>query len=184
MSGFLFAFLACLLASLGARDQLLVAQMSARQGARPGLLIAALFVTVLTCAAASWLATTLAGQVSGSGAKMIFAGIALALAGGEALVLGAKRPPEEPTQSLFAAGLVIAAQQITDAVRFMVLALALLSAAPITAALGAIASGTVALGVAWSAPELAGHPLLPRLRRMAGAFLLVAGLVLVWRGLP
>ncbi|PLK27588.1 hypothetical protein [Novosphingobium sp. TH158] len=184
MSGFLFAFLACLLASLGARDQLLVAQMSARQGARPGLLIVALAVTALTCAAAAWLATTLSGQVPGSGAKMIFAGIALVLAGGEALLLGAKRPPEEPTQSLFAAGLVIAAQQVTDAVRFMVLALALLSAAPVTAALGAIASGAVALATAWTAPEIAGHPLMPRLRRIAGAFLLLAGLLLAWRGLP
>jgi hypothetical protein len=184
VSGFLFAFLACLLASLGARDQLLVAQMSARQGARPGLLIVALIVTVLTCAAAAWLATTLSHQVPGTGARLIFAGIALALAGGEALILGAKRPPEEPTQSLFAAGLVIAAQQITDAVRFMVLALALLSAAPITAALGAAASGAAALGVAWSAPEVTNHPIVPRLRRMAGLFLLAAGLVMIWRGLP
>ncbi len=184
MSSFLCAFLASLLASLGARDQLLVAQMSARQGARPGLLIVALLSTALTCSGAAWLATTLASQVPGSGAKMIFAGIAITLAGGEALLHGAKRPPEEPTQSLFAAGVVIAAQQITDAVRFMVLALALLSAAPVTAAIGAFASGCVVLGTAWSSPEIAAHPLLPKLRRIAGGFLLLAGLVLVWRGLP
>lgn len=183
MSGFLFAFLASLLASLGARDQLLLAQMSARQGARPGLLAIALFTTALTCAGAAWLATTLVQQVPGSGAKMTFAGIALTLAGGEALLLGAKRPPEEPTQSLFAAAVVIAAHQITDAVRFMVLALALLSAAPITAAMGAFASGCLVLITAWSSPEIATHPLLPRLRRLAGAFLFLAGIVLAWRGI-
>jgi hypothetical protein len=184
VSGFLFAFLACLLASLGARDQLLVAQISLRQGARPGLLIVALLSTAATCAGAAWLATTLSGQMPGSGARMIFAGIALVLAGGEALLLGARRPPEEPTQSLFAAGLVIAAQQVTDAVRFLVLALALLSASPITAAMGAITSGVVALVAAWNSPELLSHPIVPKLRRLAGAFLLLAGLTLGWRGLP
>lgn len=183
MSGFFFAFLAALLASLGARDQLLVAQMTLRQGARPGLLAAGLVSTAVTCAAAAWLATTLTAQVPGSGAKSIFAGIALVLAGGEALLLGARRPPEEPTRSLFAALVVIAAQQITDAVRFMVLALALLTASPLTAALGAFAAGAASLAAAWTAPEAVTHPAMPTLRKIAGSFLLLAGLVLIWRGL-
>ncbi len=143
----------------------------------------ALTTTALTCSGAAWLATTLVQQVPGSSAKVVFAGIALALAGSEAFLFRVKRPPEEPTQSLFAAAVVIAAQQITDAVRFMVLALALLSAAPITAVMGAFASGCLVLITAWSSPEIATHPLLPRLRRLAGAFLLLAGIVLVWRGI-
>lgn len=184
MSGFFFAFLAALLASLGARDQLLVAQMTLRQGPRLGLLAVGVLATALTCAAAAWLATTLTAQVPGSGAKMIFAGIALVLAGGEAVLLGAKKPPEEPTRSLFAALVVIAAQQVTDAVRFMVVALALLTSSPVTAGIGAFAAGTASLTTAWIAPDVMAHPAMATLRRMAGAFLLIAGVVLVWRGLP
>ena len=56
-------------------------------------------------------------QVPGSGAKLIFAGIALVLAGGEAVLLGAKKPPEEPTRSLFAALVVIAAPKTLGELR-------------------------------------------------------------------
>lgn len=182
MSGFLFAFIACLLASLGARDQLLVAQMSARQGQRPGLLIVALFSAFATTALAAWLATVMAAQVPGK-AKLVFAGIALVLAGGEALLLAARKPPAEPTNSLFAALVVLAAQQLTDAVRFLVLALALLTASPITAGMGGAASGVIGLGAAWMMPEIATQKQLPMLRRLAGVFLLAAGIMLGWRGM-
>ena len=50
-------------------------------------------------------------------------------------------------------------------------------------AMGGAAGGAIALTAAWSAPELASHPQLPRLRRLAGLFLLLAGLVLIWRGI-
>lgn len=183
MSGFLFAFLVTLLASLGARDQLLVARITAVQGARVSLLAVALLSTIATCAGAAWLSGALAQQVPGN-ARLVFAGFALVLAGGEALLLGTRRKgPQEPTRSLFAALVVLAAQQITDAVRFLVLALGLLWSSPALAAMGGAAGGAIALSVAWSAPELASHPQLPRLRRLAGLFLLLAGLVLIWRGI-
>lgn len=182
MSAFFFAFLATLLATLGARDQLLVAQLCTRQGQRAGLLAVAIFSSGLTCAAAAWLATMLVAEVPTIPARMVFAGLALVLSGTEALLLGARKPPEEPTHSLFAALLVIAAQQITDAARFLILALALVTVAPIPVGLGGAAGGALALAAAWSAPELAARPELPKLRRLAGLFLLAAGLVLVWRG--
>lgn len=183
MSGFIFAFLATLLASLGARDQLLVAQMSARQGSRPGLLIVAVLSSAACSAAAAWLATVFVAEVPTVQARKVFAGLALVFAGGEALLLAAKRPPEEPTNSLFAALLVLSAQQITDAARFLILALAMVTAAPFTAGMGGGAGSVLALGLAWIAPEIGSRPELRKLRRLAGVFLLVAGGVLVWRGM-
>ncbi len=182
MSGFLFAFLATLLISLGARDQLLVAQLSAKQGQRPSLLAVAVFSCTMTCAAAAWLATIFVTELPTIPARMVFAGLALVLAGVEAVLLGARKLPQEPTHSLFAALIVLLAQQVTDATRFAVLALAMVTSAPVPAAIGGAAGGAVALGFAWLAPEIAARPELSKLRRLAGLFLLAAGLVLVWRG--
>ena len=182
MSGALFAFLATLLAALGARDQLLVAQISARQGSRPSLLIIAVLSSALCSAAAAWLATVFVAELPTVQARMVFAGLAMVLAGGEALLLGAKRPPEEPTHSLFAALLVLGAQQITDAARFLILALAMVTAAPLSAGMGGGAGSILALGLAWIAPEIGTRPELRKLRRLAGLFLLAAGAVLIGRG--
>ena len=77
---------------------------------------------------------------------------------------------------------MLLAQQVTDATRFAVLALAMVTSAPVPAAIGGAAGGAVALGFAWLAPEIAARPELSKLRRLAGLFLLAAGLVLVWRG--
>lgn len=182
MAGFLFAFLACLLASLGARDQVLVAQMTARQGQRPALLLIAIASTVACTAVAAWLAGVVSHEVPGMPARTVFAGLAMALAGGEALLLVRRRPPQEPTGSLFAALVVVAALQVTDAVRFLIVGLSLAAAAPQTAAMGGAAAGVMALTAAWLEPELAQHAALPKLRRLAGLLLLVAGLVVAWQG--
>lgn len=48
MTGFLFAFLACLIAGIGARDQLTVAALAVRQGQRPLLLVVAVLVSIAT----------------------------------------------------------------------------------------------------------------------------------------
>ena len=186
MTGFLFAFLATLLAALGARDQLLVAQLAKAQGQRVALLAVALACALGASAAAAKLAAVLLGaEFAGQpAARFIFAGLSLVLAGGEALLLGARRAPEEPTRSLFAAGVVLLAQQVTDAVRFLILGLALATSAPVPAGMGGAAGSMAALAAAWAFPELGGHPRLGLLRRMAGLFLLLAGALLIWRGLP
>ena len=180
MSGFLFAFLCALLAGIGARDSVLVAQLSARLGAHPGLLMTALVAAIATSAAAAWAATALAADMAGP-ARLLFAGIALGIAGIEALLMSARKAPAEPTRSLFAAALVLTAQQITDAVRFVILALALLTAAPITAGMGGATASAALLIVAWAFPELATASRMASLRRLAGGVLLIAALALVWQ---
>lgn len=180
MSGFLFAFLAVVLATLGGRDQLLVAQLARAQGPRAGLLAVAVAVAAATAALWAWLALATEPRLPPN-ASEVFAGIALILAGGEALLVRPGKAPVEPTRSLFAFALVLASIEITDAARFLVLALALLMAAPVPAALGGAAGGALVLGLAWSAPELAFHPAMRGLRRAAGAVLAIVGIMLAVR---
>jgi len=180
VSGFLFAFLCAVLAGIGARDQLLVAQLSARLGAHLGLLIAALVAAIATSAAAAWAATALSAEVAGP-ARLLFAAMALGIAGIEALLLRARKAPTEPTRSLFAATLVLLAGQVTDAVRFVILALALLTAAPITAGMGGASGSATLLIAAWAFPELVAAKRTAVLRQIAGGVLLIAALILIWR---
>jgi hypothetical protein len=178
VSGFLFALIACLLASLGARDQVLVARVTAAQGARPLLLVIALLAAAATAALAGWAAARLLGDLAPP-LRSVAAGLVLVLAGGEMLLLGPGKPPAEPTRSLFAAFLVIFAHQLTDAARLLVLALGVGTAAPVAAGLGgALGSGAALVG-GWLAPDVPAR--LGPARRIAGAVLaaLGAGLLLL-----
>ncbi|MCB2061101.1 MAG: hypothetical protein R3E09_04805 [Novosphingobium sp.] len=176
MTGFYFTLLAVLLAGLAARDQLAVAGLTLRQGARPGVLATGIAISIATGAAAAW-AGSLVAPMLASNARLFLAAIALGLAGGESLLLSPGRNPEEPTLSLGALALVLVARQLTDAVRFLVFAVAVATNAPIPAGLGGAIGGAALLAVAWFAPEFVTLPLLRRLRRLVGAVLLLVALI-------
>ncbi len=175
MSGFFFAFLAVLVAGIAARDQALVAHIAAVQGQRVTLLAVALLsafaATALAGAAALRLLIDIAPPARG-----IFAGLALVLAGGEMLFWPAARPPAEPTRSLFAALLVLFVQQLTDAARFLVLALGIATAAPVPAALGGAAASAAMLALGWAAPAIATGKRARQLRRAGGIVMFFMGL--------
>ena len=175
MSGFLYAFLAVLLAGVGARDQALVAQIVLAQRARGPLLAAALLAAFATTALAGTAASRLLADFAPP-ARGIFAGLALVLAGAEMLFWPAPRPPAEPTRSLFAAFVVLFAQQLTDAARFLVLALGIATAAPLPAALGGAAASAAMLTAGWAMPEIATEPRTRLVRRVGGIVLLFIGL--------
>ena len=179
MSGFLYAFLAVLVCGIGARDQVLVAGLTRVQGARPMLLVVALLAALGTSAFAGWAAARLVADMEPP-ARILFAAFALVLAGLEVLVLRGPRAPEEPTGSLFAAFVVLAAQQITDGARFLILALGLATAAPLPAALGGGVASMAVVGAGWLVPDLASARPVRRVRRLAGGTLVVVGL---WLGL-
>ena len=179
MSGFLFAFLASLLATFGARDQATVAQLGAAQGRRPLLLATALASTIGTTVFVTWAAVQLKAGMTPE-ARGVFAAMALVFSGAEMLVLGQRKAPAEPTHSLFAAAIVLGAHQVTDATRFLVLALAVGTAAPITAGAGGAIGACLAIGAGWAMPELATAPQLRLARRVAGAVLLVIGMIIGW----
>ena len=82
MSGFLFAFVAALIAGFGARDQVMIAHLSARLGPRASLLLVAWAGAASASALAAWGAAALAGQVPDA-ARLLLAAIALAAAGVE-----------------------------------------------------------------------------------------------------
>lgn len=178
MSGFIFAFLACLLAGIGARDQLTVAGLAARQGQRFGLLGVAVLCAVVTGGAAAWAAGMIVPLLEGNdrAGKFLIA-IALGFAGAEMLVMGAKPLPEEPTQSLGATAIVLTAHQLTDAARFFIFAIAAATAAPIPAGTGGAVGGIAVVALGWIAAEDMPLRLASLTRRLLG----VAALLLaVW----
>lgn len=179
MNGFLFAFLACLLAGCGARDSVLIAGLTVRLGPRLSLAVMACLSGALTSALAAWAAQDLAGMMNHD-ARMLLAAFALAAAGVESLLLVPGAQAREPTRSLFAALLVLVVNQVVDASRFIVLAIALAFEGPVPAALGGAAGGAVVLAASWLNAQalLLALPAVRQARRGAGALLLGAGVAL------
>ena len=148
MSGFLFAFIASLVVGIGARDQALVAALSERQGARPLLLVVAVLSACVSAAAATWAGLQVTPLLAPAARTMLVA-IVLMLAALELLVMRPLRTPAEPTESLFAFGTVLLAQQITDAARLVIFALAAGSLLPAATALGGALGGSVTVLAGW-----------------------------------
>lgn len=144
MAALLFSLIAVALLGLGARDQLTLAAMAARQGPRPALLIVAMLSGIATVALAVWGSTLLVG-IMPEPARRVFLAMALGLAGAEMLVWRRASRPLEPTNSLGAFALVLLAQQLTDATRFVTLGLAVATGAPLLVGMGA---GAAAIGLA------------------------------------
>lgn len=182
MTGCLFALLAALLAGFGARDQMLVANLTARAGPRPGLLITGIASGALASGLAAWATREVATELSHA-ACLLVAAMALAMAGAESLLLSPAKAPAEPTNSLGAAAIVLFSDQITDSARCLILAIALASEQPLAAGVGgAVGTGAALLIGGWQARGLLGAgPLLRAIRRGAGMVLLLAGAVLVMR---
>ncbi len=172
MSGALFALIACALAGIGARDQVLVAGLAARNGPHPGLLVIALLSSMLTAGIAAFAAQA-ALPLLAADARQLLAAMALGLAGAEMVLARPVRLGAEPTHSLGAAALVLFAQQLTDAARFVVFALAVGTGAPIAAGAGGAIGGAAAVAAGWLAGEDLLKLRLTVVRRVAGAGLLV-----------
>ncbi|MEY4720946.1 MAG: hypothetical protein RIQ46_671 [Pseudomonadota bacterium] len=177
MTGLLLTLIAVVLAGVGARDQVTLAGLAERNGASAGLLATGIVVAVASASAAAWAATAISPMLT-PGARLIFAAMALAAAGIESLLLSPGRKPQEPTHSLGALAIVLLAHQLTDAARFLVLAIAVATAAPIAAGVGGAAGGAVVLSAAWLAPEVWRDPRLLLARRAIGAVLLLVAAVL------
>lgn len=180
MSGLLFALMATLLTGIGARDQLTVAGIAALHGARPGLIGVALLTSISTATAAAYGGALLAPLLAGN-ARLMFASLALALAGAEMLFLSARRMPDEPTQSLGAIAIVLSAHQLTDAARFLVFAIAVATRAPISVGLGGALGGACVVLAGWLAAENLPAARLSLIRRPIGGALLILAAVLAMR---
>jgi hypothetical protein len=148
LPSFFLAMIAAALATLGGREAVRVARLSAALGAGTGLLAACWLGCLVACGLSAWLGSEIAGQL-GAEAKSMLVAIALLVAGIELAVLRPGPAPAEPTRSFGAILLVLGAAQLTAAAGFLVFALAAATALPsLAAAGGAIGSGAV-LSAAW-----------------------------------
>jgi hypothetical protein len=178
----LWALLSCLLAGIGARDQMLVAALTARLGRHGGLLLMGCITGALASGFAAWATQEIAGQMTYP-ARLVLACFALAAAGVESLVFQPKFKAKEPTRSLFAAAIVLLSQQAADAARFLVLAIALVTDAPVPAAVGGAmgTGGTLLLGWLAAGEMLDAQSGIVTIRRWAGTVLLGVGVGLgIW----
>ncbi len=177
MSGFYLALIATLLAGIGARDQVALAQLVRAQGTRPMALATGIIACIASAALAAWAAGLVLPMLMPR-ARTVLAAMALAFAGAELLVFApARRAPAEPTRSLAALGVVLVMHQLTDAARFLVFAVAVATAAPVPAGIAGALAGAVLLTAAWLAPDAVLHPAARHARRGVGAVLLVASVL-------
>lgn len=168
MAGFLLAMLAMIATGLGARDQMLVARMAPNRA----ILLVALASSALTVWAAFWAGRNVAPHMIGQ-ARLLLVVIALVIAGLELLLLRPGRKPLEPTQSLGAFAIVILAQQLTDASRLALFALAAASSLPPATLLGGLIGGSASVAAGWFGGEAwERQPLLP-VRRCLGVLVLL-----------
>jgi len=182
MTAFYFAFLAVILAGLGARDQGTVAALSLSQGPRPGTLLTGIAISVGTAAFAAWAGSFVVPLLDAT-ARLVMVVIALLLAALESVWPFTRRRIEEPTGSLGALGIVLVAHQMTDAARFIVFALTVATNAPIAAGIGGAAGGAASLAAAWMLPEVFAAPRVRLWRRVCGAMLLLIALPVAFQAL-
>jgi hypothetical protein len=149
LPSFFLALIAAATATLGGREAVRVARLSASLGAGMGLLAACWLGCLLASALSAWLGAKIAAQLVPE-AKTMLVAIALLLAGLELMVLRPGRVPAEPTRSFGAILIVLGAAQLTAAAGFLVFALAGATGMPWLAGVGgAMGSGAVLTG-AWS----------------------------------
>lgn len=150
MPSFFLALLVAAAATLGGREAVRVARLSAGLGQALGLLVACWIACGAACVLAAWLGASVAAQLAPEAQAMLVA-IVLLLAGLELAVLSPGKIPREPTRSFGAILLVLSVAQATGAASFLVFALAASTGVPLLAAAGgALGSGAV-LTAAWSA---------------------------------
>ena len=149
MPSFFLALVAAALASLGGREAVRVARLSAALGGGGALLVAGWLACAFACMLAARLGAGIAGELAPE-AKAMLVAIALLLAGLELLVLRPGRAPAEPTRSFGAVLLVLGAAQLTAAAGFLVFALAGATGAPWLAAAGGALGSGAAFTAAWS----------------------------------
>ncbi len=176
MDSFLFSLLLVFVLALGGRDQWLVARWADALGQRASLLAIGIVSAALTAALMAWVGAGFAAQLPPRAAQMLVA-FALAIAGFELAWPVKSAEPREPTRSLGAFAIVLAARQLGDAARFAVFAFAAGASLPATAALGGTVGGGAAVALGWSlgGESLARMPL-AIIRRVLAAGLIVAAL--------
>ncbi|WP_170004934.1 hypothetical protein [Pseudopontixanthobacter vadosimaris] len=178
MPALFLAFLAVLVLSFGGRDQLLIAQLSARSGQSTAVLLAGAISATVAAGAIAAGGAWMAGMMSPS-ARTMFVALALGLAAFELVWPVRVTRPAEPTRSLFAVFLVLLWRQVTDAARFVALAVIVATSAPLPGGIGAALGGLLATALPWAAGDaLEAHVPLRAIRIGLAVLVLIAAIVL------
>ena len=149
MPSFFLALIAAALATLGGREAVRVARLSAALSGGGGLLVAGWVACAVACLLAAKLGAGIA-DVLAPEAKAMLVAIALLVASVELAILRPARAPAEPTRSFGAILLVLGAAQLSAAAGFLVFALAGATGAPWLAAAGGALGSAAVITVAWS----------------------------------
>lgn len=182
MIGFILALIGVLLASLGSRDQLIVARFSRVAGSPLDILAVAFAVSLVSAAIAGW-ASLLIAPILNPKARLFLAALALGFAALEAWLLKSRAEPKEPSRSRGALAIVLLALQLTDAARFLVFGIALAVNHAVAAAAGGAIGGAIALAMAWAEPDRFSGEGLRRVRRGIGGLMLVLAFGIGFRAL-
>ena len=178
MPSFFLALLFTVIASIGGRDQRLVAGLSARLGSSMNLLVVGWIASAVTASTAAG-AGFLMARLLPPDAKTMLVAFALLAAGLEMLLLHGRKLPYEPTRSLVAIFLVLVAQQIGDGARFLILVVAISTGNPVLAAIGGAVGGGLALAIGWAGRgETYARLPLRLIRRSVASALIVIGVVI------
>lgn len=175
MDSFLFSLLVVFALAMGGRDQWLVARWADALGRRSSLLVLGIGSAAATSALMTWAGAGIAALLPGRAAQMLIA-FALAIAAFELAWPVSRKQPEEPTRSLGAIAIVLAARQVGDAARFAVFAFAAAASLPAAAALGGALGGGAAIALGWSlgVAGISRWPLALLRRGLAGCLFLAA----------
>ncbi len=178
MPSFFLAMVAVLIASIGAKDQMLIADLAGRNGKRPALLGVGAVCAIIAAAAMAWAGYAVAAFLPASGKTMLVA-IALIFAALELLWPVKAKALREPTYSLGATAIVLLAKQIGDAARFCIFAFAAATASPTLAGAGGALGGVLAMAIGWSvAGGFANMRWIGATRRSVGAALLIVAVAI------
>ncbi len=177
MESFLFCLIAVFALSIGARDQLMMARMSESSGGAGSLIIIGVIVCALSAAAMAFAGSGIAALLPVRAQHMLIAFALIAAAIELAWPVKMKKA-DEPTQSLGAFGIVLAAAQVRDAARFAVFAFAAGATMAPVAGLGGALGGAAALALAWTmGAELEQWPL-KMIRRLLAIAALIGGVLI------
>ena len=178
MSALLFALVGSFITGVGARDQMLVARLRLALEPSTGLLGTAMLSAVATAAIAAWIGAELSRLMSASAATMF---LAFALLAGAFELAWPNRVarPEEPTRSLGAIFIVLFARQMSDASRFVILALAVAQASPMLAGLGGAIAGSASVTIGWAMGDELERTVPLRTLRVSSAIVLAIAAILI-----
>ena len=180
MPTFLLALAAVTLATLGGREAVRVARLSAALGASVALILTGWLACLFASVLAAWLGAAVAAALTAGVRNGIVAAVLLAAAA-ELVLLRPGPSPAEPTRSFGAVLLVLGATLLTAPAGLLVFAFASATGQSWSmAAAGALGSAAV-FAAAWTmAGDWEARMPLSLLRPGVAAFLLVAALATAW----